>query len=235
MWHWKSAVLARGLQMTPPVLSFGGNPFPPSLLRQRRFLLSRVLPHPALPARGSWHSAASPPPLDQGCLLLSTRNNTPITRARPPYQPIGSLGNSTFPNGLGSDWLGDVSVKWASRKDAAGVLGTRSPEPRRSNLLINKMGPPRKRGIGVGNTSPAHPRGPTGVRAERRAGESLPLPPAPAAVVNTFPSMSVFLSLAVAITGCCLQKSFRAVLFPWDPVLHSPCLQMLFHAFSFSS
>lgn len=150
----KSAVLARGggggLQMTPLVLTFGGTPFPPSLLRQRRFLLSRVLPHPALPARGSWHREPSPPPLDQGCLLLSTQNNTPITRSRPLCLPIGSLGNSTFPKGPGSDWLGDLSVKWASRKDAAGVLGTRSPEQRRSNLPINKMGPPGKRGLGWG-------------------------------------------------------------------------------------
>lgn len=194
--------------MTPPVLTFGDTPFPPSLLRQRRFLLSWVLPHPALPARGSWHRAPSPPPLDQGCLLLSTRNNTPITRARPPCQPIGSLGNSTFPKGLGRDWLGHLSVKRASRKDAAGVLGTRSPEPRRSNPSHKQDGPPKKAGIGVGSGSPTQPRGPTGVeRAERRAGESLPLPPAPAAVVNTFPSISVFLSLAVAITGCCLQKN----------------------------
>lgn len=110
MWLRKSAILARGLQMTPLVLTFGGTPFLPSLLRQRRFLLSRVLPHPALPARESWHREPSPPPLDQGCLLLSTRNNTPITRARPLCLPIGLLGNSTFPKGPGNDWLGNLSV-----------------------------------------------------------------------------------------------------------------------------
>lgn len=122
----------------------GAPPSYPNLLRQPGFLLSPVLPHPALPARGSWHRAPSPPPLDQGCLLLSTRNNTPITRARPSSQPISLLGNSTFPKGPGSDWLEDLSVKLASRKDAAGVLGTRSPEPRRSNLPINKMGAPQE-------------------------------------------------------------------------------------------
>lgn len=35
--------------------------------------------------------------VDQGCLLLSTPRSTPITRARPPRCPIGSLGKSTFP------------------------------------------------------------------------------------------------------------------------------------------
>lgn len=150
--------------MTPPGADFGGTPFLPSLLQQLRFLLSWVLPHPALPARGSWHRAPSPPPLDQGCLLLSTRNNTPITRARLPSQPISLLGNSTFPKGPGSDWLEDLSVKRASRKDAAGVLGTRSPEPRRSNLPINKMGAPKKAHWG-GELKPSPTPGP------RRSGE----------------------------------------------------------------
>lgn len=162
----KSAVLARGggrggSKRRLQVLTFGATPFLPSPLWQPGFLLSRVLPHPALPARGSWHRAPSPPPLDQGCLLLSTRNNTPITRARPLSQPISLLGNSTFPKGPTSDWLQDLSVKLASHKDAAGVLGTRSPEPRRSNLPINKMGgPPRKHGLGWGAEAQPNPGAP---------------------------------------------------------------------------
>lgn len=157
--------------MTPLVLTFGGTPFLPSLLRQRRFLLSRVLPHPALPARESWHREPSPPPLDQGCLLLSTRNNTPITRARPLCLPIGLLGNSTFPKGPGNDWLGDLSV--------SGHPARMQQEPRRSNLPINKMGPPRKQGLGWGvkaQPSPGAPLEWRGMSAEL-GNPSLYLPP----------------------------------------------------------
>lgn len=87
-------------------------------------------------------SCALPSAVDQGCLLLSTPSSTPIMRARPPCLPISSLGKSTFLRGLGSDWLGQLSVKRASRKDAAGVLGTRSPERRRSNLPHKQAVPP---------------------------------------------------------------------------------------------
>lgn len=117
------------------------------------FLLSWCSPSSE---RGRAAGIPSPPRLalprlasvDQGCLLLSTRSSTPITTARPPPCPIGSLGKSTFPRGLSSDWLGQLSVKRASRKDAAGVLGTRSPELRRSNLPYKQDAPPNKAGRG---------------------------------------------------------------------------------------
>lgn len=93
-------------------------------------------------ALGTLRAAA----LDQGCLLVSTPSSTPITRARPHRHPIRSLGKSTFPRGSGGDWLRQLSVKWASRKDAAGVLGTRSPERGRSNLPHKQdVAPPIKR------------------------------------------------------------------------------------------
>lgn len=136
--------------------------------------------------------------LDQGCLLLSTPSSTPITRARPLCCPIGSLGKSTFPRGPGRDWLEQLSVKRASRKDAAGVLAPRSPERRRSNLTHKQdVGPPPNKPEGWGFRRATQPWGPTRVeRAERRVGESLPhsLPPPPAhrCGCNTFPSMSVF-------------------------------------------
>lgn len=231
----KSAVLARGLQMTPLGLTFGGTPFPPSLLRQRRFLLSRVLPHPALPARGSWHREPSPPPLDQGCLLLSTRNNTPITRARPLCLPIGSLGNSTFPKGPGSDWLGDLSVKWASRKDAAGVLGTRSPEPRRSNLPINKMGAPQESGDWGGELKPSPAPGPHW-SGEGRA-QSWGIPPSTSRPCCSCKHVSLHVCFSFSSRGhyrLLFTKILPGSAVPWDPVLHSPCLSTLFHAFSFS-
>lgn len=138
--------------------------------------------------------------MDQGCLLLSTPNNTPITRAHPPRRPIGALGNSTFPRGSGSDWLKCLSVKWASRKDAAGVLGTRSPEQRRSNLPYKQdVFPPlgkRVAGERVEELKHIPTPGPHRSEAGRAQSRGIPPPPAVAAVVNTFPSMSVFPSLS---------------------------------------
>lgn len=164
---------------------------------------------------------------DRACLLLSTPSSTPITRARPRRRPISSLGKSTLPRGPGSDWLRRLSVRRASRKDAAGVLGSRSPERRRSNLCINKMGAPTsiKQGggrSGVGCRSTTQPGGPTGaeVGAERKVGESLPpflppsLPPPPARPCCSCKHVSLHVcfpfSRTVAITGCCLPKPCKA-------------------------
>lgn len=127
----------------------------PSSSPRCEYLSSRVFP-PTLSIPGlegaSWHPVPSlAAALDQGCLLLSTPSSTPITRARPHHQPISSLGKSTFLWGLGGDWLKELSVRWASRKDAARVLGTRSPEWRRSNLPHKQdVPPPIKRGWGWG-------------------------------------------------------------------------------------
>ena len=126
----------------------------------------------AAPAQGEdlrRASRALPASVDQGCLLLSTPSSTPITRARPPPCPIGSLGKSTFPRCPGGDWLGQLSVKRASRKDAARVLGTRSPERRRGNLLYKQdVGPPSKAGGGGAKAqpSPRAPPEPSGLSAE---------------------------------------------------------------------
>lgn len=130
--------------MTPPGADFWGHPLPafPAAAAEVPFVSGASPPRPA--CQRELAPGVLPTALDQGCLLLSTRNNTPITRARPPSQPISLLGNSTFPKDRSSNWLEDLSVKRASRKDAAGVLGTRSPEPRRSNLPINKMGAPQE-------------------------------------------------------------------------------------------
>lgn len=119
-----------------------------------------VLVLPQLRARTSERASRTlPASVDQGCLLLSTPSSTPITRARPPPRPIGSLGKSTFPRGPGGYWLEQLSVKRASRKDAAGVLGTRSPELRGSNLPYKQdVGPPTppiKREVGAVKHNPA--------------------------------------------------------------------------------
>lgn len=94
--------------------------------------VSRAPSSPAAPRARTGGRASRALAVDRGCLLLSTPSSTPITRARPRRHPISSLGKSTLPRGPGSDWPRRLSVRRASRKDAAGVLGTRSPERRRS-------------------------------------------------------------------------------------------------------
>lgn len=188
--------------------------------------MSGVFPTPPCASLRELALLALPPPLDQGCLLLSTPNNTPITRARPPCRPIGSLRNSTFPWGRGGNWLERLSVKWASRKDAAGVLGTRSPERRRSNLPINKIRTPTPRKQGAGELRLDATLGPTTTkRAECRVGESLPQPPALHCSCKHVSFLVCFpFSLTVAITGCCLPKSHRAPPWPHAPGPVPSCL-----------
>jgi hypothetical protein len=135
-------------------------------------------PHPA-PARGSWHGVPSPLPLAQGCLLLSTLNHTPITKARPHCQPISSLGNSTFPWGPGSDWLKCLSVSGHPARMQQEYWGRDHQSGGGVTFSINKMHPPSKKVGGGGSRNTTRPWGPTGVgRAARRVGESLPPPPA---------------------------------------------------------
>lgn len=92
----------------------------------------------------------------------------------PPNRLAGKVHRARDPSG---DWPARPSVKRASRKDAAGVLGPRSAERRRSNLPhkqdLRPPPPPGKRGCG--RRSVTQPWGPSGAeRAARGAGESLP-------------------------------------------------------------
>lgn len=228
--------MAQGLPGTPTgARFFGGVPFLLSLPRWLRLLLSGAFPTPPCASLRELAPLALPPPLDQGCLLLSTPNNTPITRARPPRRPISSLGNSTFPRGWGGDWLKRLSVRWASRKDAAGVLGTRSPEQRRSNLPHKQdPSPSPKEGVGEPKHYPAPGAPPEpGEQARRRVGESLPPPPALHCSCKHVSLHVCFpFCLTVAITDCCLQKSCKA---PPGPVVHSLCLPAPFLVSSFFS
>lgn len=138
----------RGSKGRPLAFAFLGGPLVVCLPTAGSFCLG-CCPQLGLRAR-ELASRALPAAVDQGCLLLSTPSSTPITRARPPRRPIGSLGKSTFLRGLSGDWLGQLSVKRASRKDAAGVLGTRSPERRRSNLPHKQAVPPPTIKLGGG-------------------------------------------------------------------------------------
>lgn len=172
--------------------------------------------------------------MDQGCLLLSTPNNTPITRAHPPRRPIGALGNSTFPRGAGSDWLKCLSVKWASRKDAAGVLGTRSPEQRRSNLPYKQdvFPPLGKRVGGGGGGAKAHPN--LGAPPERSGPSAESGNPSTSRCRCSCKHVSLHVcfpfSLTVAIMGCCLQKFCRP-LTPHPPFPRHPCPYSVFFLF----
>lgn len=97
----------------------------------------------------------------------------------PPSPPPNRLAGKVHrTRGPGGDWPARPSVKRASRKDAAGVLGQRSAERRRSNLPHKQdVRPPPPPAIKreCGHRSVTQPWGLCEAeRAARGAGESLP-------------------------------------------------------------